>query len=68
MKSCLLTSLVLFQELLFPGQDYGRIVVSDTGTLIIKSVNPENSGEYVCIAMNVAGKTSTKAMITVRGM
>ena len=57
-----------FQELLFPGQDYGRFVVLENGTLIIASVQQEDSGTYVCIALNIAGQTSAKAMITVRGM
>jgi len=54
------------QNLMFPRQDHGRFSVSDGGTLVIEPVRKEDSGEYVCQALSVAGSAFAKAKVTVR--
>ena len=53
---------------MFPRQDHGRFSVSNDGTLIIEPVRKEDSGEYVCQALSVAGSAFAKARIVVKGM
>ncbi|KAG7465569.1 roundabout-like 2-like isoform X3, partial [Solea senegalensis] len=58
------------QMLLFPGQppsQSGRYSVSMGGALTITDVHPDDSGFYMCQAINVAGSVLTKALLQVEG-
>ena len=52
---------------MFPNQDHGRMTVSEEGSLIIDSVNKQDSGEYICKGLSAAGSAYAKAKLTVKG-
>jgi hypothetical protein len=60
--------LYFFQTLMFPNQDYDRMSVSEDGSLIIDPVRKEDTGEYICKALSLAGSAYAKAKLEVRGM
>jgi len=55
------------QVLMFPNQDHGRMMVSEEGSLIIESVQKQDSGEYICKGLSAAGSAYAKAKLDVRG-
>jgi len=52
---------------MFPNQDHGRMMVSEEGSLIIESVQKQDSGEYICKGLSAAGSAYAKAKLDVRG-
>ena len=48
-----------------------EVIISDSGKrgkqLIIESVKAKHSGEYTCVASNVAGSTTRAAILDVNG-
>jgi len=52
---------------MFPNYDHGRFSVTDDGTLIIESVVKEDTGEYLCKGLSIAGSAYAKARLEVRG-
>jgi len=52
---------------MFPNQNYGRFTVLDDGTMVIRSVQMEDSGDYVCQGLNVAGSAVAKVKLEVKG-
>ena len=52
---------------MFPGRNYGRMVVTDDGSLVIDPVLREDTGEYICKALSLAGSAYAKAKLEVRG-
>ncbi|XP_014248360.1 roundabout homolog 2-like isoform X2 [Cimex lectularius] len=56
------------QVLMFPGNSYGRLAVSQTGKLSIHGVLREDSGFFVCSALSVAGSATTRAFLQVRSV
>ena len=60
--------LSLAQVLMFPNQDHGRMTVTEEGSLVIESVQKQDSGEYICKGLSAAGSAYAKATLQVRGM
>jgi len=52
---------------MFPNQDHGRMMVNEEGSLIIESVQRQDSGEYICKGLSAAGSAYAKAKLEVRG-
>jgi len=52
---------------MFPNSNDGRISVTEDGRLVIRSLKMEDSGEYSCQAINLAGSVVAKATLQVRG-
>ena len=55
------------QELMFPGQPIGRLIVNSSGDLHLRDVRKTDAGVYVCSALSVAGSQSAKAKLEVIG-
>ena len=53
---------------MFPNQDHGRFAVMEDGSLVIRSVAMEDSGEYTCQALSMAGSAFAKAKLHVKGL
>ncbi|XP_049767979.1 protein sax-3-like [Schistocerca cancellata] len=53
------------QQLMFPGNAYGRLHVAADGSLRIQGVRREDSGFLVCSALSVAGSTTERAFLEV---
>ena len=58
----------MWQTLMFPNQDHGRMSVSEEGTLVIEPVQKEDSGEYICKGLSIAGSAYAKARLDVKGL
>uniref|UniRef100_A0A146L1T0 Roundabout 2 n=1 Tax=Lygus hesperus TaxID=30085 RepID=A0A146L1T0_LYGHE len=56
------------QLLMFPGNSYGRMAVSQDGRLTIHGVLREDSGFIVCSALSVAGSATARAFLQVRSV
>jgi len=52
---------------MFPNQDHGRMTVTEDGSLVIDSVQKQDSGEYICKGLSAAGSAYAKAKLEVRG-
>uniref|UniRef100_A0A8D8SYU1 Roundabout homolog 2 n=1 Tax=Cacopsylla melanoneura TaxID=428564 RepID=A0A8D8SYU1_9HEMI len=53
------------QVLMFPGNAYGHLHVTQEGTLRIQGVQKEDAGFFVCSALSVAGSTTVRAFLQV---
>lgn len=53
------------QVLMFPGNTYGRLQVTQDGTLHIQGVQREDTGFLVCSALSVAGSDTDRAFLQV---
>lgn len=53
------------QLLMFPGNSYGHIHVTNQSTLQIRGVQKEDSGYYVCSALSVAGSVTLRTFLQV---
>ncbi|PSN32273.1 hypothetical protein C0J52_24864 [Blattella germanica] len=53
------------QNLMFPGNSYGHLLVTPEGTLKIQGVQREDAGFLVCSALSVAGSTTVRAFLQV---
>jgi len=45
----------------------GRMFLRSDGSLYIEKANPEDTGTYVCTAVNLAGSTNTTISLEVHG-
>lgn len=54
------------QLLMFPGNSYGRMAISQDGGLTINGVLREDSGFIVCSALSVAGSATARAFLQVK--
>ncbi|KAF6202601.1 hypothetical protein GE061_002999 [Apolygus lucorum] len=54
------------QLLMFPGNSYGRLAVSEGGRLAINGVLSQDTGFIVCSALSVAGSVTARAFLQVR--
>ena len=52
---------------MFPNQDHGHLSVLEDGTLLITSVLAEDSGEYLCKGLSIAGTAVAKVRLDVIG-
>ena len=52
---------------MFPNQDHGHLSVLEDGTLLITSVRAEDSGEYLCKGLSIAGTAVAKVRLNVIG-
>ncbi|CAH1255480.1 FZD2 [Branchiostoma lanceolatum] len=53
------------QNLHFPGKTAGRLRVTNSGELVIRRVNKEDQGWYVCKALSVSGSVKGKTYLKV---
>ncbi|KAF7490967.1 Protein sax-3 [Sarcoptes scabiei] len=51
--------------LMFPGQSYGKMNVSENGLLSIANVGKEDEGNYICAAISNVGSIITRAFLKV---
>lgn len=51
----------------YPALREGRLEVSDTGSFVIRNVQPDDQGIYKCIAKNTADTIFSEAAINVIG-
>lgn len=52
---------------MFPHRDYGRISVTEDGSLRIQAVVDSDAGTYICDALNTKGQSSASAFLKVIG-
>jgi len=52
---------------MFQNNANGRMSVLDDGTLRIVNVQPEDEGDYICVAYSSSGKATIKIQLTVQG-
>lgn len=53
------------QELLFPGNDYGHLHITQDGTLIIRGVTKDDAAFYICSTLSAAGSATARASLVV---
>ncbi|XP_078572837.1 uncharacterized protein LOC144859782 [Branchiostoma floridae x Branchiostoma japonicum] len=53
------------QNLHFPGKTAGRLRVTNSGELVIRRVNKEDQGWYVCKALSISGSVTGKTYLKV---
>ena len=54
------------RKLLYSGRHYGITVDEDVHTLTIHDAFPDDTGRYMCRAVNVVGSTTTEAYVKVQ--
>ena len=53
---------------MYPNQDYGRLSVTEDGSLVIEEVSKQDSGEYVCKGLSAVGSAQAKATLEVQAL
>ncbi|XP_053675538.1 protein sax-3-like [Anopheles nili] len=53
------------QTLMFPNNTYDNLEVSAEGTLLIRGVQKDDDGYYICSTLSVAGSTASRAYLQV---